>query len=250
MAGCDPVNLRLQEMPRPSLNTSNLYVTPFNRYRKKNNKSIFRYLPYRNALRESYKYISIDSLHSIILSDISIMASTKPQVQLIPWDFTSPEHAERLLQQRIVCGWDYAAVESWKPKQEAGNFNLQWIVSSHPHFNPYSTHTSRSSPTPTQKKILKCSNIPQHTPRKHHPFSTPRPPLAVNHAPFLNHSVPSLQSATSVSGSCHLNMKTLTPRSRKARTGSLISMFREHCSSVDWAGRRWIRWSILLRQSR
>ncbi|KAG4443416.1 hypothetical protein IFR05_001095 [Cadophora sp. M221] len=58
------------------------------------------------------------------------MASAKPQVQLIPWDFTSLEHVERLVQQRIACGWDSEAVESWIPKQEIGNFNLQWIVGS------------------------------------------------------------------------------------------------------------------------
>ncbi|KAH7403706.1 hypothetical protein BKA64DRAFT_722394 [Cadophora sp. MPI-SDFR-AT-0126] len=56
------------------------------------------------------------------------MAPSKPQVQLIPWDFTSSEHVERLVQQRIACGWDFEAVESWKLKQERGEFNLQWIV--------------------------------------------------------------------------------------------------------------------------
>ncbi|PVH78353.1 hypothetical protein DL98DRAFT_516832, partial [Cadophora sp. DSE1049] len=56
------------------------------------------------------------------------MASSTPQVELIPWDFTSPDHVERLVQQRIHCGWDSEAVQSWIPKQESGEFNLQWIV--------------------------------------------------------------------------------------------------------------------------
>ncbi|KUJ14699.1 uncharacterized protein LY89DRAFT_720181 [Mollisia scopiformis] len=59
------------------------------------------------------------------------MSSTsikKPHVLLIPWDPTSPKHVERLVQQRIACGWDHEAVESWRATQESGEFNLQWIV--------------------------------------------------------------------------------------------------------------------------
>ncbi|KAL2066882.1 hypothetical protein VTL71DRAFT_1306 [Oculimacula yallundae] len=56
------------------------------------------------------------------------MTSSTPEVQLIPWDFASSEHVERLVQQRIACGWDSEAVEGWRSKQESGNFNLQWIV--------------------------------------------------------------------------------------------------------------------------
>ncbi|KAH6683880.1 hypothetical protein B0J14DRAFT_571629 [Halenospora varia] len=54
--------------------------------------------------------------------------SPNPPVLLIPWDFTSPEHVQRLVQQRIACGWDHEAVEGWKAKQESGELNLQWIV--------------------------------------------------------------------------------------------------------------------------
>lgn len=64
--------------------------------------------------------------------------SSKPQVQLIPWDPTSPEHVQRLVQQRIACGWDHEAVEGWKAAQESGKFNLQWVVSTLPHFTSYS----------------------------------------------------------------------------------------------------------------
>jgi len=53
---------------------------------------------------------------------------SKFQVLLIPWDPASPEHVQRLVQQRIACGWDYEAVERWKAAQESGKSNLQWIV--------------------------------------------------------------------------------------------------------------------------
>ncbi|CZR55211.1 uncharacterized protein PAC_05098 [Phialocephala subalpina] len=53
---------------------------------------------------------------------------SKPQVILIPWDTTSPEHVERLVQQRIACGWDREHVDSWKARHESGSLNLQWIV--------------------------------------------------------------------------------------------------------------------------
>ncbi|RAL67887.1 hypothetical protein DID88_008612 [Monilinia fructigena] len=54
--------------------------------------------------------------------------SSKPQIVLIPWDPNSPEHVERLIQQRISCGWDHEHVESWRKAQESGKLNNQWIV--------------------------------------------------------------------------------------------------------------------------
>jgi hypothetical protein len=53
----------------------------------------------------------------------------KTQVMLIPWDFNSPEHVQRLVQQRVACGWDYEAIESWRANQESGKLNQQWVVS-------------------------------------------------------------------------------------------------------------------------
>lgn len=64
----------------------------------------------------------------------SFIKSSKFQVLLIPWDPTSSEHVQRLVQQRITCGWDYEAVEGWKAAQGSGELNLQWIVSTLPHF--------------------------------------------------------------------------------------------------------------------
>ncbi|KAJ8066630.1 hypothetical protein OCU04_005678 [Sclerotinia nivalis] len=54
--------------------------------------------------------------------------SSKPEIELIPWDPTSPEHVERLVQQRVACGWDDEYVESWRKTQESGKLNIQWIV--------------------------------------------------------------------------------------------------------------------------
>ncbi|TVY89673.1 hypothetical protein LAWI1_G003160 [Lachnellula willkommii] len=54
--------------------------------------------------------------------------SSKSQVLLIPWDPTSPDHVQRMVQQRIACGWNEDAVEGWKGRQETGTLNLQWIV--------------------------------------------------------------------------------------------------------------------------
>jgi hypothetical protein len=61
-----------------------------------------------------------------------VTKSSKSQVSLIPWDPTSPGHVQRLVQQRIACGWDDEAVEGWVPTQESGKLNLQWIVSKFP----------------------------------------------------------------------------------------------------------------------
>ena len=68
---------------------------------------------------------------SRIIHSISICPprmTVKTQVQLIPWDFSSPEHCKRLFQQREICGWDSEHIDAWKITQENGQFNLQWIV--------------------------------------------------------------------------------------------------------------------------
>lgn len=50
-------------------------------------------------------------------------------VDLIPWDPESPEHVERMIEQRIACGWKQEAVKSWKAWQNEGKMALQWVVS-------------------------------------------------------------------------------------------------------------------------
>ncbi|KAH8701915.1 hypothetical protein BGW36DRAFT_458730 [Talaromyces proteolyticus] len=54
--------------------------------------------------------------------------SSKSIVTLIPWDPASAEHVQRLVLQRIACGWNYEGVEGWRTIQETGEFNLQWVV--------------------------------------------------------------------------------------------------------------------------
>jgi hypothetical protein len=55
------------------------------------------------------------------------MANEK--VELILWDPKSPEHADRMLKQRVACGWRYDEVEEWQLKQIKGTKCLYWIVS-------------------------------------------------------------------------------------------------------------------------
>ena len=96
--------------------------------------AIFSYLiRTRRGVQISYKYIVSRTTFVHFLSEYSYLIiigmASKPRVQLIPWDFTSPEHFQRLQLQRIACGWDYEGLEAWKAIQESGKFNLQWIVS-------------------------------------------------------------------------------------------------------------------------
>jgi hypothetical protein len=52
-------------------------------------------------------------------------------VEFIPWDAESAEHIERLVQQRVDCGWHAGLVDGpWKEAQQAGTKCIYWIVSS------------------------------------------------------------------------------------------------------------------------
>lgn len=51
-------------------------------------------------------------------------------VELVPWDPESPEHAERLIEQRLVCGWHADKVEGpWRKAQIDGTKCIYWVVS-------------------------------------------------------------------------------------------------------------------------
>lgn len=51
-------------------------------------------------------------------------------VELVPWDPESQEHAERLIEQRIACGWHADKVEGpWRDAQRAGTKCIYWVVS-------------------------------------------------------------------------------------------------------------------------
>jgi hypothetical protein len=59
------------------------------------------------------------------------MPDTPPTaVQLIPWDPDSPDHLQRLVLQRLACGWDNDYVTTkWRDLQRKGSKSIQWIVS-------------------------------------------------------------------------------------------------------------------------
>ncbi|SPO04643.1 uncharacterized protein DNG_07328 [Cephalotrichum gorgonifer] len=49
-------------------------------------------------------------------------------VTLIPWDPESAEHSERLIEQRIACGWHADQVKgSWREAQRAGTKCIYWL---------------------------------------------------------------------------------------------------------------------------
>ena len=93
--------------------------------------------------------------------------SLESQVLLFPWDPTSPKHVERLVQQRITCGWDHEAVEGWKAAQESGNLNLQWIVGTLPHFTSHfwDFDFPRFSKIPIQRKMPNHSSMLRRIPK-------------------------------------------------------------------------------------
>ncbi|ORY68285.1 uncharacterized protein BCR38DRAFT_471884 [Pseudomassariella vexata] len=68
----------------------------------------------------------------MVSGDVSNTAESQKMasvsVILIPWDPESQEHAERMAQQRIACGWKQDQIENWKDQQREGLIGLHWIV--------------------------------------------------------------------------------------------------------------------------
>lgn len=56
----------------------------------------------------------------------SIMTSSS--ISLVPWDPDSPDHVERLRQQRKACGWKVEKVPDWQKIQRDGKLAFYWIV--------------------------------------------------------------------------------------------------------------------------
>lgn len=57
------------------------------------------------------------------------MTTTRTIVEFIPWDAESPEHIQRLIQQRVDCGWHSGLVDGpWKEAHQAGTKCIYWIV--------------------------------------------------------------------------------------------------------------------------
>ncbi|WKT42325.1 hypothetical protein QSH57_007161 [Fusarium oxysporum f. sp. vasinfectum] len=53
----------------------------------------------------------------------------KPTVTLIPWDPNSPEHVRRMVEQRIICGWQASTVPTeWKDGHINGTKCVYWII--------------------------------------------------------------------------------------------------------------------------
>jgi hypothetical protein len=112
--------------------------------------------------------------------------STKPRVLLIPWDPTSPEHVQRLVEQRIACGWDYEEVEGWRAKHESGTLNMQWVVSTISICNSISSSDfHRFSKIPILRKRPSYSSILRHIPKRKSRWLIRRFPLGANQEVFL-----------------------------------------------------------------
>ncbi|KAF4425109.1 hypothetical protein F53441_14190 [Fusarium austroafricanum] len=84
-------------------------------------------------------------------------ATVQDQLVLIPWDPNSPEHVNRIYEQRMQCGWDKHLVEGWKAKQVSGSKSIFWIDKT-PLVD--TAQTLRAKPrTPTHIKIYPIGHI-------------------------------------------------------------------------------------------
>ncbi|KAJ9136483.1 hypothetical protein NKR23_g9851 [Pleurostoma richardsiae] len=54
--------------------------------------------------------------------------SSPQKIELIPWDHTSGEHAERMYAQRLACGWRSDEVQKWRDLTAKGTKMLYWAV--------------------------------------------------------------------------------------------------------------------------
>lgn len=50
------------------------------------------------------------------------------KVELVPWDYESAAHCDRIFRQREACGWKSEEVEMWRDKSRNGTKMLYWIV--------------------------------------------------------------------------------------------------------------------------
>ncbi|KAI1386469.1 uncharacterized protein F4822DRAFT_317060 [Hypoxylon trugodes] len=50
------------------------------------------------------------------------------KIELVPWDFSSPEHVQRLYEQRIACGWRAEEVPSWIEEAKKGGKIFYWAL--------------------------------------------------------------------------------------------------------------------------
>ncbi|KAI0171765.1 hypothetical protein GGR52DRAFT_547524 [Hypoxylon sp. FL1284] len=50
------------------------------------------------------------------------------KIELIPWDHTSPEHVQRMYDQRVACGWRVNEVPSWVESAKKGGKIFYWAL--------------------------------------------------------------------------------------------------------------------------
>ncbi|KAK7211796.1 hypothetical protein V2G26_018974 [Clonostachys chloroleuca] len=91
-----------------------------------------------------------------------MMTTTRTIVEFIPWDAESPEHIQRLIQQRVDCGWHSGLVDGpWKEAHQAGTKCIYWIVLSKDDANYSSLIQKHVSAFPQQETPLQdsCTRI-------------------------------------------------------------------------------------------
>ncbi|CAG8958142.1 hypothetical protein HYFRA_00000490 [Hymenoscyphus fraxineus] len=92
------------------------------------------------------------------------------QIQLIPWDPNSEEHINRLILQRLACGWGAENVrETWCKQQQEGHKSLHWIVLKPTPQTPLQLTTHLTS-FPQESTPLPYPTSP-NTPHSSHPRS-------------------------------------------------------------------------------
>jgi hypothetical protein len=60
---------------------------------------------------------------------VPLKSPARAKVNLIAWDPESLAHTERMVQQRVACGWKQDYIEQWRVLQREGKMTLQWVVS-------------------------------------------------------------------------------------------------------------------------
>ncbi|KAI1461290.1 hypothetical protein F4805DRAFT_277499 [Annulohypoxylon moriforme] len=50
------------------------------------------------------------------------------KIELIPWDHSSPEHVQRMYDQRVACGWRADEVPQWVDASKKGEKLFYWAV--------------------------------------------------------------------------------------------------------------------------
>ncbi|KAI1409578.1 hypothetical protein F5Y13DRAFT_88807 [Hypoxylon sp. FL1857] len=50
------------------------------------------------------------------------------KIELIPWDYSNPEHVQRLYDQRVACGWRADEVPSWVDAAKKGGRMFYWAL--------------------------------------------------------------------------------------------------------------------------